>query len=146
MSTVASDSNTYVCQAMNSDSQSPVSNSNIILRVNNQPITDQAPPTIITPNLGDDVTLPCAVESIPGVTLRYRWTKNGAQLGAANRMTGSLVISSVREGLADSGNYTCSVVLTVDGISSAPLIITIGSTILTAQGKSDTTPNVQQLL
>jgi len=131
--TIVSDTNTYVCEASNSASgqQWLRAPNNIFLRVINDPIRSETPPTFRIPNVGDDVTLPCSVTVDLGLTIRYRWTKNGVLFGEDDRTSGSLLINTVREGTADSGNYECSAVLTADGTSSSPLVVRVGSTILT---------------
>ena len=134
--TSVSDTNTYVCEADNSASgQGGVRDpNNIFVKVINVPIQTETPPISSIPSIGDDVTLPCLVTVDLGVTVRYRWTKNGVVFGGDNRVTGALVITSVREGTEDSGNYECSAVLTADGANSAPLVVRVGSTILTVEG------------
>ncbi len=135
MSVMQSDGNVYFCEAMNAANQSPKRDNNIIIVVISMPGIAQTPPTLKVANIGDDVTLPCAINSITQVTVRYRWTRTGQVVGSDNRVSGNLFISSVREGTEDSGYYVCSVILTADGINAAPLIFMVGATVLTVQGK-----------
>lgn len=129
-----SDSNTFVCQALNSNSQGPVNNGDVTLRVINQPTVIQHPPDNLIPVAGNQVALQCNVSNIGGITIRYRWTKDDTIL-RSDQVNGTLVLPSVEKNGSDNGLYKCSIVLTGNGLNAEPLLYLIGSTLLTVEGK-----------
>lgn len=84
---------------------------------------------------GTRVTLPCSAQPSAGEDIRYRWTRYGEVVGPEVRVQGELVIASVREDESDNGVYECLLVVSVEGVTSEPLLISVGTTTLTVGGE-----------
>ncbi|BFZ13792.1 hypothetical protein BsWGS_16832 [Bradybaena similaris] len=109
------DEGTFVCQALNSMSNSKVTTASAVLSVRDQ--DDRPPPVIMvgpqnqTLELKEVALLSCQADGDPTPTIR--WYKNGKPLintdpRAAILTSGTLQISDVK--VADSGLYTCKAV------------------------------------
>ena len=103
---------------------------NCKLLLSDNPAIIRSPPSSLTPDPESRVELPCLANGGSGVTLAYRWTKDGV---IVENNDGQLTIQSIQ--VSDNGVYECSLVASVAGINSAPLIIPLGSTTLTVGGQ-----------
>ena len=131
---VESDSGVLICRALNSASQGYFNRSDVVLVVIHEPIVLQVPPSQRIPATGENVTLVCQASAIAGITLLYRWTKDQAPMMTEDQVNGALMLLSVQDDPSVNGLYTCSVVLTANNANAAPLVLLMGSTLLTVQG------------
>lgn len=88
---------------------------------------------VLTP--GSEVTLQCSVAEVANVEVEYRWTRNGVVEGPEVRSTGDLVVGPVTEDESHNGLYECHMILTATGITAAPLLVSVGSTLLSVGGE-----------
>ena len=98
-------------------------------------------PQSTVPNPGDTVTLKCSISDLDGIEVQYVWTKDQSSvpIQVVGGSSGDYHIDDVTT--SNNGNYTCSVRLSISGNAAAPLVITIGSALVTVGGKG-----IRQLL
>ena len=82
------------------------------------------------------MTLPCSAQPSSSETIRYRWTLEGVVLGEQERVQGALTIPAVSEDSSDNGQYECSLVISVDSLDATPLLVSVGTTILSVGGEN----------
>ncbi len=100
-----------------------------------RPNVQQSPPSTLTPLPDSRVELACQADAPSGGTIiRYRWTRDSALVGSAEREEGTLLIPAVREDQSDNGLYECSFVVTIGSTDAAPLVIPVATTLLTVGG------------
>lgn len=103
------------------------------------PGSDNVTPQSSVPQQGANVTLQCRVGkdkayASKGVSVAYVWTKDQSPtpIPPNSGVDGGLTLTDVQT--SDNGNYMCFVHLSVGGNSAPPLVVLIGSALVTVGG------------